>query len=462
MKTSLEIRHLLVFLQKIIRPSADQAKSSAARRQVWSIALPVMLANITVPFVGLVDTAVMGHLDHAYYIGGVALGSFIFSLITTTFGFLRMATTGLIAQAKGAERQDEVFLTLYRAAMVAMVLGVGVILCSGLVISASRWALTASDEILDGLEIYISIMAWAAPAVCLNMVGLGVLFGLQKVRHCMVQLIVLNTVNIVANLVFVFGFGLKIEGVAYASVLAQYIGLGVVVLLLRSSLGPFRQWRGFIWAEAAAFSAISRYAAMGRDLTIRTMCIILGEVIVLNASASFGDAVVAASQIGFVIFGLMAYSLDGYAHATEAMVGTAVGKRNLGELDIAIRESTILAFATAILMAAVVYTMGPYFMQLITSIPEVLERANQVLFWLAIMPVTSILAFQMDGVFVGATKARLMRNAMLISMVTFVPALIIGKKLAGLDGIWIAFNIFLAMRGITLLFKLNDVRNEAR
>ena len=281
-------------------------------------------------------------------------------------------------------------------------------------------------------------------------------------RYCLVQLVVINSVNIGANLVFVFGLGMKIEGVALASVLAQYIGLGVTIALVRACLGPLRDWRPVIWAEAVAFGALSRYAALGRDLTIRTLCIILGEVVVLNASAGMGDAVIAASQLGFVIFGLMAYSLDGFAHAAEALVGTAIGKRDLPELRVAIRESTILAVLTAVLMTVVIFAFGTAFMRVLTSIPEVLAEAETVLFWLAVMPLTSVLAFQMDGVFIGATMARTMRNAMLVSMAVFVPALMVGKSWAGLDGIWIAFNILLALRGLTLWLKVSDVHAEAR
>lgn len=430
----------------------------AMRQKVWTLALPVMLANITVPFVGMVDTAVMGHLDHAYYIAGVAMGSFIFSLITTTFGFQRMATTGLVAQAKGAGRNRDIYLTLYQAMGFALVLGVGIILCSGLVIGVARLVLAASDAVLEGMAIYIKILAWAGPAICLNMVGLGLLFGLQRIRSCVVQLITINSVNIVANLVLVFGLGMKIEGVALASVFAQYVGLMVTAGLVRSALGAFAQWPKFIFKEITALGVLGRYALLGRDLTIRTLCIILGEIIVLNASAGLGDHVIAASQIGFVIFGLMAYSLDGFAHAAEALVGTAVGKRDLPELNLIIRETTLLAFATAILMTGVIYVGGAYFMQVLTSIPDVLAAAEGVLLWLAIMPITSVWAFQMDGVFVGATRARTMRNAMLLSMAVFIPLVVLGKHWAGLHGIWMAFNILLAMRGVSLWLKIGDVR----
>lgn len=456
MKTALEIRNFFLQIQR------NFAQGKAVRASVWAIALPVMLANVTVPFVGMVDTAVMGHLDQAHYIGGVAMGSFIFSLITVTFGFQRMATTGLIAQANGAGDRDAIFMTLYRGIVIALLLGGFIIILSMPIVALAKIFLTASDAVLEGMDTYVAIMAWAGPAICLNMVGLGVLFGLQRVRFCMVHLITLNSINIIANLIFVFGLGMKIDGVALASVLAQYLGLAVMIILIRLALGPFRGWRVFRIVEAIAVGALSRYAALGRDLTIRTLAIILGEVIVLNASAGMGDDVIAASQIGFVIFGIMAYSLDGFAHAAEALVGTAVGKRSLPDLDHAIRESTLMAFLTSVVMGLVIYLFGPMFMRVLTSIPDVLAAADQIIIWLAIMPITSVWAFQMDGVFIGATKAKIMRNAMMVSMLVFVPLVLIGREVAGLDGIWIAFNVLLAMRGITLWVKINDVRAEAR
>ena len=461
MKTSLEIINFAAQIRK------NFIAGKNVRRAVWAIALPVMLANVTVPLVGLVDTAVMGHFEHAYYIAGVAMGAFIFSLITTIFGFQRMATTGLIAQAAGAmatggDDKAAIFLTIYRGVVIALGLGLGIIVLSAPIITAARMVLAASDAVLDGMDIYVSIMAWAGPAICLNMVGLGALFGLQRVRLCMIQLITINSVNIIANIVFVFGFGLKIEGVAMASVLAQYIGLGVTIALARVVLGPCRQWRRFLWRESIAFGAIRRYISLGRDLTLRTIAIILGEILVLNASAGLGDHVIAASQLGFVIFGMMAYSLDGFAHAVEVLVGTAIGKRDPRALNNAITQSTILAGLAGLLMAAVILMFGGAFMRLLTSIPEVLVAADGILIWIAVMPLTSFWAFQMDGIFIGATRAKTMRNAMMVSILVFVPALFFGRHVAGLDGIWIAFNLLLLMRGVTLWLKIDELRADAR
>ena len=425
------------------------------------MALPVMLANVTIPLVGLVDTAVMGHFDSAHYIGAVAMGSFMFSLMTIAFGFQRMAVTGLVAQAKGANDISQVFLTLYRAVMVALALGVGIMLLVIPVILVAPIFLAASPEVLDGMTLYLSIIVFAGPAICLNMVGLGFLFGLQNIRGCMIQMISVNLVNIVANLYFVFGLGMKIEGVALASVLAQYTGVGVTFLLIRHASRPLGAFPKLQWSALKDTSGLTRYAVLARDLTIRTVCILLSEVIVLNLAAGMSDDALAASQVGFVLFGLIAYSLDGFAHAVEALVGIAIGAKKPIDLKRAVAESTIMAGLTALVMAAVLWGGGGYFIRIITSIPAVISLTEDIMIWVILMPVVSVWAFMMDGVFIGATKAVLMRNAMLVSMVVFLPLVYIGKIWAGLDGIWLVFNILLGLRGLTLWLKMPEIEKAA-
>ncbi len=431
------------------------------RKSVWQIAIPVMLANLTIPFVGLADTAVMGRLDHAYYIGAVAMGTFIFSLITVVFGFQRMAITGLVAQAHGASDRRQVFHYLYQGFAVAIGLGAGIIILSTPVIWLAQLMLTASQEVLIGMAEYIRIVAFGGPAICLNMVVLGLLFGLQRVRYCMVQMITINIVNIALNLYFVFVLGMAIDGVALASVLAQYVGLGVATTLVIKSLGPLKTWPRFNIISVLALGPLARYASLGLDLTIRTFCIVLGEVFVLNAAGAISDEALAASQLGFVIFGLMAYGLDGFAHAVEALVGEAIGKKDRLYLRRAIAESTILAAFTAVLVSLIILLFGGIFLQFMTDLPGVIAAAEDIFIWIVIMPVVSIWAFQMDGVFVGATKAATMRNSLLISMAIYLPVLYVAQDYAGLDGVWFAFNILLALRGLTLWLKKGEVERAA-
>ena len=431
------------------------------RKSVWKIAIPVMLANLTTPFVGLADTAVMGRLDHAYYIGGVAMGTFVFSLITVVFSFQRMAITGLVAQAYGAGDRVDIFRYLYQGVVVALGLGCAIIVLSWPIITMSKALLTASPEVLSGMAQYIDIIAFAGPAICLNMVALGLLFGMQRVRSCMTQLIVINITNIAFNLYFVFGLGMKIDGVAMASVIAQYFGLGVSSVMIIAALGHMMTWPKFRFGEVLAIKPLARYASLGLDLTIRTSCIIFGEVLVLNAAGSMSDEALAASQLGFVAFGLIAYGLDGFAHAVEALVGQAIGQKNPLTLRRSIAESTILATVMAVVMTIFIFIFSHVFLNFMTDLPGVISEAEDILLWIIIMPVVSIWAFLLDGVFIGATKAKTMRDTMLISLAVFVPLLFAAQTYAGLDGVWFAFNVFLAMRGLTLWMKKGEVVRAA-
>ena len=439
-------------------------KSSDAkriRRQVWRIAIPVIIANSSVPLVAMVDTGVMGHLAHAYYIGAVALGSFLFSLILAAFGFLRMATTGFVAQAAGAEDHELVLVHCWRGLMVAVILGLVVVALTPFMIALAAQILTMSAEVQAGMAVYLRIVCLAAPAVTVNMVILGVLFGLQRIKATMLQLITINSINIIGNLVLVYGVGMRVEGVALATAAAHYCGLAVSLPLMVSALrlssggAPLRlpSWRGVF-----DLRALGRYLSLGLDLTIRTSCIILAELFVLNAASGIDDVALAASQVGFVIFGAIAYPLDGFAHAAEALTGTAIGRRDGVMFRHVLRETLLLALAMAAVMAAVLALAGPLLIGALTSIPEVVEVSHRILPILVVMPLVSVLAFQMDGVFVGATMGRDMRNAMLVSVAVFVPLVYVFQPWFGLIGIWLAFLLLLGLRGITLWWRIGHIR----
>ncbi len=436
-------------------------KSSDAkriRRQVWRIAIPVIIANSSVPLVAMVDTGVMGHLAHAYYIGAVALGSFLFSLILAAFGFLRMATTGFVAQAAGAEDHELVLVHCWRGLMVAVILGLVVVALTPFIIALAAQILTMSAEVEAGMAVYLRIVCLAAPAVTVNMVILGVLFGLQRIKATMLQLITINSINIIGNLVLVYGVGMRVEGVALATALAHYCGLAVSLPLMVSALRRGAPLRLSSWGEVFDLRALGRYLSLGLDLTIRTSCIILAELFVLNAASGIDDVALAASQVGFVIFGAIAYPLDGFAHAAEALTGTAIGRRDGVMFRHVLRETLLLAVVMAAVMAAVLALAGPLLISTLTSIPEVIEVSHRILPILVVMPLVSVLAFQMDGVFVGATMGRDMRNAMLVSVAVFVPLVYVFQPWFGLIGIWLAFLLLLGLRGITLWWRIGHVR----
>ena len=439
-------------------------KSSDAkriRRQVWRIAIPVIIANSSVPLVAMVDTGVMGHLAHAYYIGAVALGSFLFSLILAAFGFLRMATTGFVAQAAGADDHELVLVQCWRGLMVAVILGLVVVALTPFIIALAANTLTMSAEVEAGMAVYLRIVCLAAPAVTVNMVILGVLFGLQRIKATMLQLITINSINIIGNLVLVYGVGMRVEGVALATAAAHYCGLAVSLPLMVSALrlssggAPLRLP---LWREVFDLRALGRYLSLGLDLTIRTSCIILAELFVLNAASGIDDVALAASQVGFVIFGAIAYPLDGFAHAAETLTGTAIGRRDGVMFRHILRETLLLAVVMAAAMAAVLGLAGSFLIGALTSIPEVIEVSHRILPILVVMPLVSVLAFQMDGVFVGATMGRDMRNAMLVSVAVFVPLVYVFQPWFGLIGIWLAFLLLLGLRGITLWWRIGHIR----
>lgn len=438
--------------------SIDGNDRAAIRKQTWRIAVPVIIANSSIPLVGIVDTAVMGHLDSPHYIGAVAMGSFILSLILAIFGFLRMATTGFVAQAAGANNGAMVLTHFWRALYVAVILGLLTILLIPLIIYLASITLSMSDEVREGMSRYLTIVCISAPAITINMVIMGVMFGLQRIGATVIQLITVNSINIIGNIVLVYGLGMRIEGVALATAIAHYSGLLVTLPMLIIAIRRITPLSFLSLKVIMNLDAMRRYLGLGFDLTIRTSCIILSELIVLNAASAIDDVALAASQIGFVIFATIAYPLDGFAHAAEALTGSAIGRRNKVMFNHTLRETTNLAIIMSVCMAILLALFGDAFIHVMTSIPEVVERSHQIMPILVIMPVVSVIAFQMDGVFVGATMGRDMRNAMLLSVIVFLPLLYVMNIWLGLIGIWLAFMILLGLRGATLWIRLNHIR----
>jgi MATE family multidrug resistance protein len=283
-------------------------------------------------------------------------------------------------------------------------------------------------------------------------------------RLAMVQIIFINLANLALNLFFVLGLGMTIDGVALASVVAQWTGLAVTLGLvgwhwrdLLAGAGRRIFTRQPAWFDPAAFM---RFFQIGSDITIRTVLILLSEAVLLNLAAGIDDLSLAATQLILVMFGLIAFALDGFAHAAEALVGEAVGRRHLPMLDRVVRRTNILAGCTALVISALIWTGAPWIVGLLTSQPDLAAMTLAHWHWAALLPPISFLAFQMDGVFIGATQSREMRNAMLVSAVLFaVAVLLLGRF--GLNGLFAAFTIYLGLRGITLQMRMGRVRDLA-
>jgi MATE family multidrug resistance protein len=430
-------------------------------RHLWSVTWPIIIANVTFPMVGAADTAMMGRLDDASFVGGVALGSLVFNFIYFGLGFLRMCTTGLVAQAQGRGDLQEIENHLVRGLILAFSLGFLFVIATPLVHLVTGAMLAASDTVETLMQDYVGIRLLAVPAALANMVLLGCIFGRQQMRLAMVQIIFINLANLALNLFFVLGLGMTIKGVALASVVAQWTGLAVTLGLvgwhwrdLLAGAGRRIFTRRPAWLDPAAFL---RFFEIGSDITIRTVLILLSEAVLLNLAAGISDLSLAATQLILVMFGLISFTLDGFAHAAEALVGEAVGRRHLPMLNKVVRRTNIMAGCTALVISALIWAGAPWIVGLLTSQQDLASLTLAHWHWAALMAPVSFLAFQMDGVFIGATQSREMRNAMLVSAVLFAIAVLLLGGL-GLNGLFAAFTIYLGLRGITLQMRMGRVR----
>ena len=437
-------------------------------RHIWSLSWPIFLANITVPLVGAVDTAMMGRLDDVAYVGGVGLGALIFNFIYFSFGFLRMGTTGLVAQAHGRNLPDEIVNWLARGLFLAFSLGIILLLAMPLLRWIAVISFAGSADVETLMISYLNVRIFAAPAALANMVLIGCLFGRQNMRLCMTHLLVVNLLNLILNIAFVIGLGMDIEGVALASVIAQWTGFIVTISLMKWRWGNMLD--GFVsylftglftgtspWLQWPAFGNFFR---LGRDIFIRTMLLLTCEAILLNQAAQLGDIELAVCHLMMVIFSMIAFGLDGFAHAAEALVGAAIGRNDRNMLDRAILRTNCLAVLTAILMALIIWLGRDIIIGLLTQQDELIALTAANWIWVILLAPASWFAFQLDGIFIGATRTGEMRNAMIMTTILFI-FLVWGLREYGIGGLMGAFTLYLALRGFTLWPYLGRVRKMA-
>ncbi|MFH7586653.1 MATE family efflux transporter DinF [Oceanimonas smirnovii] len=425
----------------------------SARRhgQVFALAMPMVLSNITVPLLGLVDTVVIGHLAQPYYLGGVAVGAAIISLLFFLLGFLRMSTTGLTAQAFGARREQELLGVLVRALVLAWALALGLLLLQVPIIELAFRLAGASAEVETYGRQYVSVRIWSAPAALTNLVLLGWLLGNQNARAPMWLLILGNGANIVLDIWFVVGLGWQVKGAAAASVLADYAAM---------ALGAWLVWRtlkrcdtvpapGF-WQNALSIDAFRRLLGLNRDIFIRALCLQLTFVFMTFQGARLGDAVVAANAVLMNFLMFISYGMDGFAYAAEAMVGKAIGRGSRRHFRLACGLNLVWGALVAVLFTLVFWLAGKPLVGQITSIESVQQQAYGFLPWLVAMPLVSCWCFVLDGIFIGATQGRAMRNMMLVSTLgVFFPVWWLSQSL-GNHALWLAMLCFMAARGLTL------------
>ena len=417
---------------------------------VLSIAMPMTLAHLSTPLLGITDTAVIGRLGDAALLGGIAVGAVIFDLVFATFSFLRIGTIGLTAQAFGAGDEIEQRAVLWRALIIACVCGLAAILLQVPILAASLWVMGASEAVSAATTVYFDIRIVSAPLTLINYVVLGWFLGIGRAGVALALQTLLNGLNIALTISFVLGLGWGIAGAAWATVVAEgvtaVVGLGFCWLALKGKLSVPR-------AIVLDRVQLLRTFAVNRDIMIRSLCLVAAFTLFTSAGARQGDLVLAANAILFNFFFVASYFLDGFASAAEQLTGRAVGARYRPAFERAVKLNIGWGFAVALPASIIMYLFGTLLIDLITTNPDVRETARLYLIWAALTPVAGVLAFQFDGIFIGATWSDDMRNMMLISLAAFIVVWQTLQPILGNHGVWIALLVFLGARGITLLWR---------
>jgi MATE family multidrug resistance protein len=420
------------------------------RRTILAIALPILLSNVSTPLLGLVDTAVVGRLPDPAYIGAVAVGALIFTFLFWGFGFLRMATTGLTAQALGASDSLEIRASLGRSLLLAVGLGILLIALQEPIAAAAFALLEGSDQVESLARGYFQVRIWSAPAALVNYALLGWFIGLARSKRALVLQLVLNVCNMLLDLLFVVGLGWNVKGVACGTLLAEWIAAALGLAVAAHALRGF----GGSWRQAALFDVarLRRMLSVNRDIMIRTLALLAVFAWFMAQGAKAGDVVLAANSILMQFIGVAAFFLDALAFAAETLVGQAVGAARREGLQAAARGTTEIAAALACGATLLFFVLGPLSIDLLTVDAAARAAARQYLPWAVAAPLAGVWCFQLDGIFIGATRTREMRNAMLEALAIFALAWWLLARF-GNHGLWAAFYVHYAARTGTLLAR---------
>jgi MATE family multidrug resistance protein len=409
---------------------------------------PIILANISVPLLGAVDTAVVGHLPEVYYIGAVAIGSMLFNFIYHLFNCLRMGTTGPTAQARGAGDYAEVRAMIGRALLLAGAIGAVVLALQLPILAFAFWVIDASPQVEHYAREYFLIRVWAMPAVLCTYAIIGWFYGLGNARAPLVVQIFTNALNIALAFLFVFNYGWGVPGVAAATLISEYAGLLLGAWYVRRALRtlPDEGPRARLLDRAK----LKRMVSINSDIVLRTLCVVSVLGFFMAKSAELGDVTLAANQVlhHFMIF--TSFALDGFAHAAEAILGEAFGQRDREAFRRGMRVVFVWAGIVGALNVLIYAVAGHGIIALMTGIPEVRAAAAGYLLWPVLMPLVSVWAYTYDGVYLAATHTKVMRNTVIVSFAVFLVLLYTLMPLYGSTGLWIAVAAFLGCRGLLL------------
>ncbi|MDA9872544.1 MATE family efflux transporter [Candidatus Thioglobus sp.] len=421
-----------------------------SHKRVLGVAIPIVLANATIPILGAVDTAVVGQLGLAVPIGAVGIGAIIITAIYWLFGFLRMGTTGLTAQAIGSGDKPETSALLVRGVIIGFTAGLILIIAQVPIFLGALQLSPASMEVESLAQKYLQIRVYSAPAAIALFGITGWLIAKEKTRAVLLLQLVLNGINIALDLVFVLKLGWGVEGVAIATLIAEWSGLIFGLWLAREGFNN-GYWKN--WLQIFDRVRLIQMAKVNSDIMIRSILLEISFVSFLFLGSSFDDATLAANQVLIQFLNITAYALDGFAFAAEALVGQALGAKNRPLFRRAVVMTSQWGLGSVILMALAFFVFGNSIINIMTTAQDVRTVGYEYLPWMVIAPLAGAAAWMLDGIFIGATRTADMRNMMFISFCIYLIALAILLPKYGNHGLWASLIIFSLARGITLGFK---------
>ena len=415
-------------------------------REILQIAIPSIVSNITVPLLGLIDVTIVGHLGAASYIGAIAVGGMLFNIIYWIFGFLRMGTSGMTAQAFGQQNQVETIRLLTRSTGIGLLIALVLILLQYPIERTAFAFIESTPEVQRLASTYFRICIWGAPAVLGLYSFSGWFIGMQNSRYPMFIAITQNIVNILVSLVLVYGFEMKIEGVAIGTLVAQYAGFFMAIVLwahrYKAAKHPFE------FRSLTDKQAMYRFFQINRDIFLRTLCLVAVTVFFTSAGAAQGEVILAVNTLLMQLFTLFSYIMDGFAYAGEALAGKHIGANNRLALQQMIRQLFAWGIGLSLAFTLLYGIGGEGFLGLLTDEPSVIAASSTYFYWVLAIPLAGFAAFLYDGIFIGATATHLMLRAMAIASAAFFLIYFGCRESLGNHALWFAFITYLALRGI--------------
>ena len=441
---------------------SSQGEIALTHKSVFMQSWPIMLANAAAPVVGLVDTFVIGRYSGTAALAGIGLGAVIYGIAYWGFGFLRMSTAGLAAQSDGANNQQAVQAHLFRAVPLGLLIGTIIFLSQALLLAGAFKIFTASPSIESSADIYIRARLWGLPATLGSIALMGWFVGISRSPLALKMQLVLNAINLILSPLFVISFGWGLWGVGIASAIAEWGGLGAGLWLAYSEI----KRRGGLQKDALKRETllnaqdIRKLGVTNSNIFIRTLSLTVGFSFFGNAAAAQGVIFLAGYHILMQFITMVALVLDAFAHTAEAVTGAAYGAKDRKRFVKAVRLTTEFSFVFAILICGLIFLLGPHFIALLTKDPEVISSARTYLPYCALAPVIGFAAWQMDGIFIGTTKTREMRNAAIAAVLIYlIIHHLIASSLGG-HGVWIAFLSYYVARALTLAVYYPNIRKN--